>query len=116
MSPTAPRQRARPPFTPGRNGKPPKQDKPEDVVLFQKWFKSVGPRTYAAQVKRAGNGNHFLVLTEGKRDPQTNELRKSITTRCPISSSSMTPPEFRPGFPRARRRASPSGCFRRGSG
>ncbi len=51
--------------------------KPEPVILFQQFFKSVGPRTYAAQVKRAANGNHFLVLTEGKRDEKTNELRKS---------------------------------------
>ena len=32
---------------------------------------------YAAQVKRAGNGNHFLVLTEGKRDEKTDEVRKT---------------------------------------
>jgi hypothetical protein len=51
--------------------------KPEPVILFQEFFKSVGPRTYVAQVKRAANGNHFLVLTEGKRDEKTNELRKS---------------------------------------
>jgi hypothetical protein len=44
-------------------------------ILFQKYFKSVGSRTYAAQVKRAGNGNHFVVLTEGRRDPKTDELR-----------------------------------------
>ena len=46
-------------------------------ILFQKYFKSVGSRTYAAQVKRASNGNHFVVLTEGRRDPKTNELRMS---------------------------------------
>ena len=51
--------------------------KPEPDVLFQSYFKSVGPRTYAAQVKRAGNGNHFLVLTEGKRDEKTDEVRKT---------------------------------------
>src|SRR5688500_5280596 len=51
--------------------------KPEPVILFQKYFKSVGPRTYAAQVKEAGNGNHFLVLTEGKRDDKTAEVRKT---------------------------------------
>lgn len=51
--------------------------KSESVILFQKYFKSVGPRTYAAQVKKAANGNHFLVLTEGRRDPKTNELRKT---------------------------------------
>lgn len=50
--------------------------KPESKILFQKYFKSVGPRTYAAQLKEAGNGNHFLVLTEGKRDPVTNEVKK----------------------------------------
>jgi hypothetical protein len=51
--------------------------KPEAEILFQKFFKSVGPRTYAAQVKKAGNGNHFLVLTEGKRDEKTGEVRKT---------------------------------------
>jgi hypothetical protein len=51
--------------------------KPEHEILFQKYFKSVGPRTYAAQLKRAGNGNHFLVLTEGKRDEKTAEVRKT---------------------------------------
>src|SRR5688572_13535174 len=31
----------------------------EHEILFQKYFKSVNPqRTYAAQVKKAGNGNH----------------------------------------------------------
>jgi len=51
--------------------------KPEPKILFQKYFKSVGPRTYAAQLKEAGNGNHFLVLTEGKRDEKTGEVRKT---------------------------------------
>lgn len=51
--------------------------KPDADILFQTYFKSVGPRTYAAQVKRAGNGNHFLVLTEGKKDPETGEPRKT---------------------------------------
>ncbi len=46
-------------------------------ILFQRWFKSVGPRTYAAQVKKANNGNHYLVLTEGKRDAKTGEVRKT---------------------------------------
>ena len=45
----------------------------EHEIMFQNWFKSVGPRTYAAQVKKAKNGNHFLVLTEGKRDEKTGE-------------------------------------------
>ena len=60
-----------------RRSRKPAGPKPEPVILFQEFFKSVGPRTYAAQVKRAANGNHFLVLTEGKRDEKTNELRKS---------------------------------------
>jgi hypothetical protein len=52
-------------------------DKPEHEILFQTYFKSVGPRTYAAQVKKASNDNHYLVLTEGKRDEKTGELRKA---------------------------------------
>ncbi len=67
-------QSPRPAF---RRSRKPAGPKPEPVILFQAFFKSVGPRTYAAQVKRAANGNHFLVLTEGKRDEKTNELRKS---------------------------------------
>jgi hypothetical protein len=54
-----------------------KQPAPEAEILFQKFFKSVGPRTYAAQIKRASNDNHFLVLTEGKRDDKTGEVRKT---------------------------------------
>jgi hypothetical protein len=46
-------------------------------ILFQKFFKSVGPRTYAAQVKRARNGNHYLVLMEGKRDGESGDVRKT---------------------------------------
>jgi hypothetical protein len=49
----------------------------EHEILFQKFFKSVGPRTYAAQVKRAKNGNHYLVLMEGKRDESNGEIRKT---------------------------------------
>lgn len=49
----------------------------EHDILFQKYFKSVGPRTYAAQLKRASNGNHYLVLTEGKRDESSGEVRKT---------------------------------------
>jgi hypothetical protein len=48
----------------------------EAPILFQTFFHSVGTRTYAAQVKKAGNGNHFLVLTEARRDKETDELRK----------------------------------------
>lgn len=60
-----------------QGGSKPESEKPEPAILFQQFFKSVGPRTYAAQVKQAGNGNHFLVLTEGKRDDKTGELRKT---------------------------------------
>jgi hypothetical protein len=51
--------------------------KPEHKILFQKFFKSRGPRTYAAQLKEANNGNHYLVLTEGKRDEKTDQVRKT---------------------------------------
>src|SRR3954453_11712199 len=70
-----------------RGGKPaanrpprPAGAKPADAeheILFQQYFKSVGPRTYAAQVKRAPNGNHYIILTEGKRDEKTDEVRKT---------------------------------------
>ena len=59
----------------GRSDARPKAEDHE--ILFQKFFKSVGPRTYAAQVKRAVNGNHYLVLMEGKRDEKTGEVRKT---------------------------------------
>lgn len=53
--------------------------KPDHPITFQAFFKSVGPRTYAAQVKVATNGNHYLVLTEGQRDAQTGQVgRKRI--------------------------------------
>ena len=52
-------------------------EKKEAKILFQQYFKSVGPRTYAAQIKEASNGNHFLVLTEGKRDDATGDVRKT---------------------------------------
>lgn len=51
--------------------------KPEPKILFQSYFKSVGPRTYAAQLKEAANGNHFLVLTEGKRDESSGDVKKT---------------------------------------
>jgi hypothetical protein len=57
------------------DGKP--DVKPEPKILFQTYFKSAGPRTYAAQVKEAGNGNHFLVLTESKREKGSDEPRKT---------------------------------------
>jgi hypothetical protein len=58
-------------------GRGPAAEKKEPAILFQQFFKSVGPRTYVAQVKQANNGNHFLVLTEGKRDEKTAEVRKT---------------------------------------
>ncbi|HEX3355669.1 MAG TPA: DUF3276 family protein [Tepidisphaeraceae bacterium] len=63
--------------------------KTEPKILFQTFFKSVGTRTYAAQVKEAGNGNHFILLTEGNRDKKTGELRK---TRLIVFSEDF--PEF----------------------
>jgi hypothetical protein len=65
--------RNRPPSSPPKEKSAPV----EHEILFQRFFKSVGPRTYAAQVKRARNGNHYLVLTEGQRDEKTGDLRKS---------------------------------------
>lgn len=61
----------------GRERSPQDKAKPEAAILFQTYFKSVGPRTYAAQLKEAGNGNHFLVFTEGKRDEKTGDVRKT---------------------------------------
>jgi len=73
--PTAPAARRVPraPSSTAPGGKP----KVEPKILFQSYFKSVGPRTYAAQVKEAGNGNHFLVLTEGKRDDASGDVKKT---------------------------------------
>jgi hypothetical protein len=51
--------------------------KDDHKILFQKYFKSIGPRTYAVQIKESNNGNHYIVLTEGKRDLMTNEVRKT---------------------------------------
>lgn len=67
----------RPGSTARRAAPPGPADKAEHEILFQKYFKSVGPRTYAAQIKKASNGNHYLVLTEGKRDDSTGEVRKT---------------------------------------
>ena len=56
---------------------PGEQPRPEPKILGQFYFKSVGPRTYASQVKEAANGNHFIVLTEGRRDKETGDVRKT---------------------------------------
>jgi hypothetical protein len=56
-------------------GKP--EVKPEHKILFQSYVKSLNPlRTYVGQIKEAGNKNQYLVLTEGKRDPETDEVKK----------------------------------------
>ena len=85
--PTQPPRRNRPapaagaarnaPRSPRSNGSAPKpRADANHEILFQTYFKSQNPRrTYAAQVKRATNKNHYLVLTEGKRDDKTDELR-----------------------------------------
>jgi hypothetical protein len=81
--PPSPVRRAPSSARPSRRPAPPRArtapagGKAEHEILFQKYFKSVGPRTYAAQVKRANNGNHYLVFTEGKRDESTGEVRKT---------------------------------------
>jgi hypothetical protein len=49
--------------------------KPEPKLLFQRFFKSVGPRHYSAQLKELANGNRVLVLTEEKRDPKSPLMR-----------------------------------------
>ena len=49
----------------------------EPKILFQKYFKAVGTRSYAAHVKENDKGNQFLVLTEVKRDPETGEAKKT---------------------------------------
>jgi hypothetical protein len=61
----------------GNRQNSPRTTSADHEILFQNYFKSVGPRTYAAQVKKAGNGNHYLVMTEGKRDEKTNDVRKT---------------------------------------
>src|SRR5687768_10766653 len=49
----------------------------EPKTLFQKYFKSVGTRSYAAHLKENDKGNQFLVLTESKRDPASGETKKT---------------------------------------
>ena len=61
---------------PQKSGSQKSDARPEPRILYQSYFKSVGTRTYAAQVKEASNGNHFITLTEGRRDEKTGELRK----------------------------------------
>jgi Protein of unknown function (DUF3276) len=62
----------------GSNGKTPSGNGGlERPVIFQKYFKS-GSRTYASQIKIASNGKKYLVLTEGVRDGETQEVKKHI--------------------------------------
>jgi hypothetical protein len=74
-SPAASRVPVAPPGAPAR----PANEKPreEHPVLKQAYFKSVGPRTYAFQIKMATNGNHYVTLIEGRRDKQSGEVRKN---------------------------------------
>jgi hypothetical protein len=63
-------------------GNKPEQKKPEPKLLHQVYFKSVGPRTYAAQLKECANGNHMLLVSEGKRE-ENGDLR--MTRLCVFS-------------------------------
>lgn len=60
----------------GRNGALNGHAKPDHKILFQKYFKSIGPRQYAAHMKEGPSGNQYLVLSESKRDPETGEVKK----------------------------------------
>jgi len=62
---------------PSRSFRPAPKPMVEAPILFQTFFRSLGTRTYAAQVKEAGNGNHFIVLTEGRREKDSDEVRKT---------------------------------------
>jgi Protein of unknown function (DUF3276) len=67
------------PFKSGQSfkgGRSSEKTRQKPKIIHQTFFKSVGPRTYAAQVKELSNGNHLLALTEGRRDETTGELRK----------------------------------------
>jgi hypothetical protein len=70
--------------TPSRNGTPAASSRQsaaaaakEPKILFQKYFKSIGTRAYAAHLKENDKGNQFLVLTESKRDPASGETKKT---------------------------------------
>ena len=76
--PSSRRPSSRPPSSNGRGKTAGPRKDAEHEILFQKYFKSVNPqRTYASQVKKAGNGNHYVVFTEGRRDDATGEVRKT---------------------------------------
>jgi len=63
-------------------------DKPAPKVLFESSFKAPNGRTYTAQVKKASNDNHFLVLSDTRHDPQSDEMR---TNRVFVFSEEFTP-------------------------
>ena len=71
--------------TPSRNGTPAASSRSaaaaaaakEPKILFQKYFKSIGTRSYAVHLKENDKGNQFLVLTESKRDPASGETKKT---------------------------------------
>lgn len=63
-------------------------EKPAPAVLFESSFKTQNGRTYAAQIKKAANGNHFLVLSDTRHDPQSDEMR---TNRVFVFSEEFTP-------------------------
>jgi hypothetical protein len=65
------------PLAPTRNAP---ADKSEPRVLFQKFFKSISRRHYAAKIKETPDGNQFLVLTDERMDQETGELKKSKVT------------------------------------
>jgi uncharacterized protein DUF3276 len=62
---------------PALRSQPQTNQKSPPKVLFQTNFKSVGPRSYSAQVKEASNGNQFLVLSETKPARDSGELRST---------------------------------------
>lgn len=49
----------------------------ERPVVFQKYFKT-GHRTYASQIKLGTNGKKYMVITEGVRDPESQEVKKHV--------------------------------------
>jgi hypothetical protein len=51
--------------------------KSDHKVLFQKYFKSIGPRTYGVQIKESNKGNHYIVLNENRRDITTSDVKKT---------------------------------------
>lgn len=54
-----------------------KKSAADHPILAQTYFKSIGTRTYVAQLKVASNGNHYLVLTEASRIKGSDDIRKT---------------------------------------